>query len=463
MAEDAAHNSTDDSTEDSASKPNKEPTGKPFWSSRNYLNWFVSDTAGDLASMLQDFAQPLIVFALSHSIVLAGTVATISSLCTVFADLVGGTIVDRHNRKHMMIADAAIGAVLWGAVFALLATGNLSITLFIVISMCAKVARGLLGGASDAALRSIITTKQFGKAKTISEGRNATTALVSGPLGGLLYAVFSWLPYLGAAILYVIAGATAARMVLHSNPGDTAQTTNTTDASGNKAPAQPKQPQQPQQINRLQHAKSFMRDFAEGFSWTFHRYRLPFILAHSALFNIAAQGAQAVCQLQMVRTGASSFAIGCFTSFQGAGVLIGAVLANRLIDRTTTGAAIGLSSLAVCLSIVPMIFSDSYVFMYGFGLIAGLAIPLLNSSSMGFIFGRIPDEMQGRVGSVMSLFMMPLGYLSPLVISLILEHAGFTASAIFVECAGLGSLGIAVLTKRVREIPKPDQWEVTEI
>jgi hypothetical protein len=110
-----------------------------------------------------------------------------------------------------------------------------------------------------------------------------------------------------------------------------------------------------------------------------------------------------------------------------------------------------------------MIFSDSYVFMYGFGLIAGLAIPLLNSSSMGFIFGRIPDEMQGRVGSVMSLFMMPLGYLSPLVISLILEHAGFTASAIFVECAGLGSLGIAVLTKRVREIPKPDQWEVTEI
>ena len=193
-------------------KQDMDGTAKSFWHSAGYIPWFTADTASAVGAALRALAISLLGYAVSGSTIAAGWLGTSSMIAQQVASVFGGTFVDRHDRKRLIVANAVVGVLAWGAIAVLLLCGALSFPVLLLIAVLASGINGFLGSATDAMLRSIIDIRYYPKARSLNEGRDATIAMAGSPIGGFLYSVAPWLPFLASACMYAVASANMVRM-----------------------------------------------------------------------------------------------------------------------------------------------------------------------------------------------------------------------------------------------------------
>ena len=183
-----------------------------LWKTPGYPSWFTSDTASAIGAAMQGFGVSLVAYKISGSLIAAGWVPTLTGIVRQLANVLGGTVVDRHDRKHLVIANCITGVLLWGATGILLLAGALTFSVFLAIMLTSSLFTGCLGGATDAMLRSIIDIREYPKARSVNEGRDATVTMIGNPVGGMLYSFGAWVPFIISAILYMIAGISASQI-----------------------------------------------------------------------------------------------------------------------------------------------------------------------------------------------------------------------------------------------------------
>ncbi|MFT8857881.1 MFS transporter [Bifidobacterium aquikefiri] len=407
----------------------------PLWRQPRYMSWFTADTASAAGTAMQGFAISLVAFKLSGSVVSAGWLTTLMRVVQQFANLFGGTFVDRHGRKQLIIINCAAEAALWGTVFILLFRGNLTFWVFAMLAVCSSLCNGFLGGATDAVLRSIIDIRDYPKARSVSEGRDATINLVGSPLGGALYGFTPWLPFLMAVILYALAGVSAHRINFKIHDQQIA----------GKRPAR----------------TSFFDDFKTGWRYVFSSGLIVVLLIMTALLNLGINGVQYAIQLYLVSIHTNAFFIGLIDSSTCIGVLVGAFMAGKLSDGAPVGISILASSvitLAVC---IPMMFNGSYVLVLVCSALIGLPFPLYNAMCLGFIFAKTPNRLQGRVKSAMSVSVQTLSIFSSAIAGMLLGHFGFTAAIMAFGVPLTAATIVAFASQRIRKIPAAAEWERT--
>lgn len=91
-------------------------TTKSFWHSAGYIPWFTADTASAVGAALRALAISLLGYAVSGSTIAAGWLGTSSMIAQQVASVFGGTFVDRHDRKRLIVANAVVGVLAWGAI-----------------------------------------------------------------------------------------------------------------------------------------------------------------------------------------------------------------------------------------------------------------------------------------------------------------------------------------------------------
>ena len=87
----------------------------PLWRDRDYLLWFAGDTLADFGSSLRVFAMPLIAYAATGSLTTAGLVGTAGSIMSAVMTVPGGVVVDRVDRKRLIILGDLARAAIYGA------------------------------------------------------------------------------------------------------------------------------------------------------------------------------------------------------------------------------------------------------------------------------------------------------------------------------------------------------------
>src|SRR6185312_14715955 len=70
---------------------------------KNYRLYFIGQLISFTGSWLQGFAFGWLVYTLTHSPFWLGAVSAVSSLPVLFLSLYGGYLVDRYNRKKLLI------------------------------------------------------------------------------------------------------------------------------------------------------------------------------------------------------------------------------------------------------------------------------------------------------------------------------------------------------------------------
>ena len=91
-----------------------------LWRTRGYPTWFTADTATAVGVALRTLAITLLGYHISGSTVTAGWIGSVAMIAQQVCSVFGGTFVDRHSRRALIIVNALVGVLCWGTVFVLL-------------------------------------------------------------------------------------------------------------------------------------------------------------------------------------------------------------------------------------------------------------------------------------------------------------------------------------------------------
>ena len=396
-------------------------TAKSFWQSAGYVSWFTADTASAVGAALRALAISLLGYAVSGSTIAAGWLGTSSMIAQQVASVFGGTFVDRHDRKRLIVANAVVGVLAWGAI-AVLASGI----------------NGFLGSATDAMLRSIIDIRYYPKARSLNEGRDATIAMAGSPIGGFLYSIAPWLPFLASACMYAVAGVAATGIREYGSDGGCIGEPDGDAVKG-----------------------GFCRDFLEGWSWSLHRKTLVVVLIVAALVNFGVNGIQYAIQLHLVSCGTNATSIGFISGGISLMMLVGSLLAGKLSDKVPVGPTVCLAYLFICLCVLPMALTDNYWVMLVANSLVGLPFPLINAMLLGFIFAKSPTSMQGRITVTLTVPAQVLSMFCSAVAGTLLPVFGFHGAVLVFLAVLVASAVLVICSRSIRSIPKAAQWEHT--
>jgi MFS family permease len=396
---------------------------------RAYLLLMSGKTTQIIGEGIGVFAVPLVAFGLTRSVVLAGVIAAVGETGSLLASLPAGVVADRVDRRRLLIAAATVGFLLWGfaavAGLAGLLTGwELAIVLFGV-----SVITAVFGAAEVGAIRAVVSAEQMGAAMAAVQGRSAAASLLSGPVGGALYAAASAVPFAAGALGHaaVAIGTWLVRVPLN---GDLSRA-------------------------RATHPVAQLREGIRFFaSVPVLRSSLWLIM----LINLTLTGTMVAINLQLVRTHTAPVLIGLIDAVAGAVMLLGSVIAPWLVKRVPGGVLtiVGLGLVSAAFFGMAVVHSYlGYVTLVGTGV---LLVPALNASIGGYVVAIVPDALQGRVSSVSSLGYLAIAPIAPVVSSLLLARLGIVPTLWIFAGALAGAVIATGFVREIRRIGTPDTW-----
>ena len=419
-----------------------------LWRRPGYTAWFAADTATAIGVAMRSLAISLVGYAVSGSTVAAGWLGSASMIAQQVFGVFGGTYVDRHDRRTLIIVNAVVSMLCWGSVAGLLLTGGLRYPVLLAIAVVSSAVNGFLGSATDAMLKSIIDMRDYPKARSLNEGRDATVNMAGSPVGGFLYGVKPWLPFLITACMYAVAGVAATGIRESHRPDAAVQPEAGTVASDASA---------------VGGSRSFFKDFREGWSWSLHRMMLVMTMIVSALLNFGINGVQYGIQLHLVSAGMNGAYIGFINTGIFCAMLAGAFIANRMSDRLSAGPVVCVGFLFSCLAVVPLVCTSNYWVMLICNSLSALPFPIINAMMLGFVFAKTPDSMQGRITVTLTVPAQALSMFCSAAAGSLLPVCGFRRTILVFLIAMLASAAIVAVYRPLRTIPRADAWDGAEL
>ena len=277
----------------------------------NRLAW--SNLAAQSAEQIALAAAPIVaVLTLGVAEGETGLLQTALTLPFILFAIPAGLLTDRISRRKLMAGAEALRAAALAAILALIATGWLTLPLLAVLGFIAVCGTVVYSVAAPALVPSLVTPQLLPAANARVELAR-TIAFASGPaLGGVLVGWVGAAPAFGfAAALSVIA------VVLLAGIFEPVR-----EATARRHP---------------------MQDIKEGAAFVFHHALLRPVFITQFIFNTGHFLILAVFVPYAVRQlGVSATGVGTTLAMFGVGMVVGALLATRIMKRLAFGTVIGL-------------------------------------------------------------------------------------------------------------------------
>lgn len=432
-------------TQQTATRPTGRPAASPtvaarsLWRNRDFNLLWSSQALSDLGDSVAQLAMPLLVLALTGSVVRAGLVGTVAQLARLLTRLPSGVLADRVDRRQALLTCDAIRLVAFATLAAAIATGHVDLMVIFAVSVIDAVCGTLFQTTEHAALRSVVGQpvapgptgepshdvhaddtnpvprdfeSQLGEAVARNEARSYGTALAGPPLGGLLFGLAPALPFLGNAVSYLasMTGIAMIRRPLQNQP--------------DQAPA------------------GSRTALAEGIKFVFGNRFLRAVLIIAAPLNLALNGAVFTIIVTLQRRGVAPGVIGLTETIVAVGGLAGAFIAptlKRSIPFPRLIRSICWASTAV------LVISSLLTATLAAAVPVAIAVflgPACNAALFAYQAAITPDRLQGRVLSVIFMAAMSTSAAAPVLSGLIVARMGSQAAVL---CFA-GAVSIAALT-----------------
>ncbi|MGW0228891.1 MFS transporter [Actinopolymorpha singaporensis] len=394
----------------------------PLHRNRDFRRLWVGQACSELGSGAAGLAYPLLVLALTGSPIQAGLVGTVRMAASTLSGLPAGALVDRWNRRRVMIGCEALRACAALGLVAAILGGRASLPLILAVAVVEGGAGALFGPAQTAAVRNIVPAAQLPTAVARNEARGYAAELAGPPLGGALFAVARWVPFLVDAVSYVVS-LVAVWLI--------------------RRPLRAEHSERPEPLGRA---------VWSGLRFVVGEPFLRAMLVLAPLVNAAFAGVLFVLVVVLLQRGTPPAAVGAVQSAIMVGGLLGALAAPWLQPRIRVQAlVIGflwvITGLVTAAAFVPGSYPVAVLLA-----LAILPAPTLNAALVGYQIAITPDHMQGRVDSAIGLLAQCLQPLAPLLGGAVVAwwggRGGFLAFAGILAVAAV----VASLSKGVRKL-----------
>ena len=347
----------------------------------DFLLLWSGQAVSTLGSTISTLALPLLVLALTRSPVQAGFIAAVQVVPYLVLALPAGALIDRWNRKAVMVRCDMARAVALGSVPLAAAWGRLTTAQLYGVALVTGTALVFFNIAQTAALTRVVSGEQLPRATALDRTADAVAALIGPGVGGVLISL-ARTTLAGAALAFLVDGlsylASALSLVFIRTPF---------------------------QAQRVPVAERALRtEIAEGlrFLWTQRRIRaLALVSMTAALFFSPLS--LAVIVLAQQRLHADARTIGLIFSIGGIGAILGAVCAPLLKTRLRVGTIVIGVIIVQALAIGLLAVATSPLLLMAGWAIISLADPIYSVTVLSYRLTLIPDALQGRVTGVFRL------------------------------------------------------------
>jgi MFS family permease len=405
-----------------------------LWRNHDFMVLWTGQTVSAVGSSMSFFVFPLVGLALTGSLVQAAFAGTAFTLGSVLSKLPAGALVDRWNRRCVLFASSAIGALLYASLALAMLAGSLGIDHLVLVAFASGVVNSFFVPAEIASLRRVVPTEELPTAFSSNQARQHVAELTGGPLGGLLYSLGRCLPFAFDAVSYAVSALAITRI---------------------RTPL-------PAPVRDADQRPGMGRDIGEGLRFLLSHGFFRAFLAFAALANFAAKALFLMLILKLATAGVTPAKIGVIDAAGGLAGIVGAFFAPWLIRRIPSGWLSIVGGLLAAAVVVPTAYTNNPFLIGGLLGLVLLINPAANASVAAYFTAITPDRFQGRASAARTFcatLLMPLG---PLTGGWLLQSIGGTDAILVVS--GLCVLAVVplLLTAEVRRLPTPDRWAIPE-
>ena len=391
----------DTSTETSAGEQGgslSEPRHPPLWRNLRFQTLWIGQASATLGVSVADVAYPLAILALTGSPARAGLFAAVQVAGGLAAGLPGGQLVDRHDRRTIVIVAELARALVTSLVVAGLILGLLSLPALLIAAVLLGAGGSVASAARLPLVRSVVPADQLTTALIQDEVRMNGAALAGPPLGGALYAIRALahaVPFIFTAAAFALSVLSAIAMKFVPSGADSAAAT--PEQAGASAGASAG-------AASSAAARSGDTSMLAGMRTL---WRSPVLRAAALLImtvNAVLSGLDLVIIVFLRDQHVHAGLIGTVLAAAAVGGLAGAPLVKPLHHIRP-----GILLLSGCLLLVPIVAGLALPlgpwWMAVLLFVASLSMPALRVLVDVLIFRQTPDEQRGRiVAAVMTLF-----------------------------------------------------------
>lgn len=398
---------------------------------RFQLLW-VGSTGTFLGVEIANIAYPLAILTLTGSAASAALFGFVETLAMLLAGLPAGAVVDRYDRRRVLLAAESSRAIATGSVAIALAQDRLTLVHLLAAAAVLGGVRPFGGAARMLLVRTVVPPEQLTAALTQEEVRSGAVELAGPPLGGALYGLGQALPFVATALSFALSWVLA--LFVRVAPQD------------HDRPAAP----------------STDRGWRQMFSGIRALWTEPTLRAATLLVTaINTVGAPVVLITVVIlrQQSVSPAMIGLALSGAAVGGLAGSALvrpAHRYLQPGVLLCVVAAVQVPVLVALA-LPFGPWWVAVVLF--CSAVGVPSLRVLVDVLILRQVPDEQRGRtIAAVMTLFGvgMPIGTVAA---GLLLAHlAASSAMLVLASVLALG-VGYAVVNPRLRAARWPASQE----
>ena len=354
-----------------------------IWRNRDYMLLWGGQVVSTAGSMASYAVIPLLILALTDSPAAAGTAAALRWIPYMLFSLPGGALIDRWDRKRVMIVCDLGRAVAIGSLPVAMAFDALTIAQIYIVSFIEGSLFVFFNLAEVAALPHVVARSELPEATAQNEAGFGTAHIVGPPIGTFLYQAFGRaVPLVADALSYLVSVVSLLFIRAHFR--------------SESVPVH----------------HDLRREVMDGLRWLWGKPLIRYMAFLTGGYNMVMGAYPLVIIVLSKQLGASDAEVGLMFSMSGIGAIIGSVVGGRIAKRYTFSqvivAVIWLNSLGIALYAVAP--SPLWV-----GIIAAANAflgPLYNVVQFSYRIALIPDGLQGRVNSVFRLLafgLIPVG------------------------------------------------------
>ncbi|MFE0772844.1 MFS transporter [Streptomyces sp. NPDC058861] len=396
---------------------------QPLRRNRDFLLLWQGTVVSELGTNATTVAYPLLVLYLTGSPASAGFTGFVALLPQLLFQLPAGALVDRWNRRRVMIWCDVLRGLAIGSLALALAADRLVLAHVLVVGFIEGTLTVCFRIAEATAVTALVHPSQYALALSRNEARTRGAVVLGQPLGGLLFGLGRAIPFLFDAVSYAVSLTTLLmiRKDFRAEPAD-----------------------RPDRLGT---------ELAAGISWL---WRQPFLRVTTLLVagsNLLFQALFLAVIVIARADGGSSGAVGVMFGVAAVGGVLGSLVAPALERRLSMKTVVIGANWAWAL-IVPvlLVVHDPYLIGAVYALMCFVG-PVWNVAVVAYQLGVTPDRILGRVqgaAGMIAFGAVPLGSLAG---GLLLNWIGAGATVAVLSCWMLFLAVAASVSPAIRKAP----------
>jgi predicted MFS family arabinose efflux permease len=406
----------------------------PLTKNRDFMLLWGGQMVSNMGSMASQVIYPLLILALTQSPAAAGIAGSLRMIPYLVLSLPVGALIDRWDRKRVMILCDVGSALAVGTIPVAMAFDALTLGQLYAVCFFEGAFFVFFNIAEVAALPRVVPRPQLPQATAQNEAGFGIANIIGPSIGTFLYQTFGRaVPFVADAISYLVSLASLLAIRARFQP------------------------------DKASVRRDLRAEITDGLRWLWSNPLIRYMALLTGGMNLVWAATTLVLVVLGKSLGAGDAEIGLIFSIAGTGAIMGSLVGGRIQRSFSFGRVIVTTMWLQAALFLALAAMPSWIWLGVVAAFLWMLGPVYNVVQFSYRVALIPDELQGRVNSTFRLIAFGFIPVGAAAAGFAIEYFGVTATVVLLA-AWLAVLAtVTTLNRHIRDAVPIERAKAQEL